>query len=40
VGPQKVTPKMATSIIEKVRLAGEIIPWGPYILYSVADKLK
>jgi hypothetical protein len=38
--PRKVTPRMTASIIGKVRSAGEIAPWGPYISFSVADTLK
>ena len=38
--PCKVTPRMTASIIGKVRSAGEIAPWGPYISFSVSDTLK
>jgi hypothetical protein len=38
--PRKVTPRMTASIIGKVRSAGEIAPWGPYISFSVTDTLK
>jgi hypothetical protein len=38
--PRTVTPRMTASIIGKVRAAGEIAPWGPYISFSVADTLK
>jgi hypothetical protein len=38
--PRHVSPKMVASIIGKVRSAGEIAQWGPYISFSVADKLK
>jgi hypothetical protein len=38
--PRKVTPRVTASIMGKVRSAGEIAPWGPYITFSVADTLK
>lgn len=38
--PRKVTPRMTASIMGKVRSAGEIAPWGPYLTFSVADLLK
>ena len=38
--PRKVTPGMTASIIGKVRSAGKIALWGPYISFSVADTLK
>lgn len=38
--PRKGTPRMMASIMGKVRSAGEIAPWGPYITFSVVDTLK
>jgi hypothetical protein len=38
--PRHVTPKIAASIMGKVRAAGEIAPWGAYISYSLADAIK
>jgi hypothetical protein len=38
--PRKVSPKVAASIMGKVRSASDIAPWGPYISFSLADALK
>ncbi len=38
--PTKVPPKLAASIMGKVRAAGEIAPWGPYISFSLANAIK
>jgi hypothetical protein len=38
--PRRVAPKVAASIMEKVRAAGEIAPWGPYVSFSLADSIK
>jgi hypothetical protein len=38
--PRKVTPKLAASIIGKLRSASAIAPWGPYLSFSIADQLK
>ena len=38
--PNKVPLKVAASIMGKVRAAGEIAPWGPYISYSLATAIK
>jgi hypothetical protein len=38
--PQRVPPKVAASILGKVRAAGLIAPWGPYISFSLADAIK
>jgi hypothetical protein len=38
--PNQVPPKVAASIMGKVRAAGEIAPWGPYISFSLATAIK
>ena len=38
--PHTVPPKVAASIMGKVRAAGNIAPWGPYISFSLADAIK
>ena len=38
--PSQVPPKIAASIMGKVRAAGNIAPWGPYISFSLADAIK
>jgi hypothetical protein len=38
--PNRVPPKVAASIMGKVRAAGNIAPWGPYISFSLADAIK
>ncbi len=38
--PTCVPPKVAASIMGKVRAAGNIAPWGPYISFSLADAIK
>jgi hypothetical protein len=38
--PSCVPPKVAASIMGKVRAAGNIAPWGPYISFSLADAIK
>jgi hypothetical protein len=38
--PRHVPPKVAASIMGKVRAAGEIAPWGPYVSFSLADSIK
>jgi hypothetical protein len=38
--PHCVPPKVAASIMGKVRAAGNIAPWGPYISFSLADAIK
>ena len=38
--PSKVPPKLVASIMGKVRAAGEIAPWGPYISFSLANAIK
>ena len=38
--PNCVPPKVAASIMGKVRAAGNIAPWGPYISFSLADAIK
>jgi hypothetical protein len=38
--PRKVPPKVAASILGKVRSAGDIALWGPYLSFSLADALK
>jgi hypothetical protein len=38
--PEQVPPKVAASIMGKVRAAGNIAPWGPYISFSLADAIK
>jgi hypothetical protein len=34
--PHKVPPKVAESILGKVRAAGAIAPWGPYVPFSLS----
>jgi hypothetical protein len=38
--PTQVPPKVAASIMGKVRAAGNIAPWGPYVSFSLADTIK
>jgi hypothetical protein len=38
--PDHVPPKVAASIMGKVRAAGQIAPWGPYVSFSLADAIK
>jgi hypothetical protein len=38
--PTRVPPKVAASILGKVRAAGLIAPWGPYISFSFAESIK
>jgi hypothetical protein len=38
--PLCVPPKVAASIMGKIRAAGNIAPWGPYISFSLADAIK
>jgi hypothetical protein len=38
--PNNVPPKVAASIMGKVRAAGQVAPWGPYVSFSLADAIK
>jgi hypothetical protein len=38
--PDSVPPKVAASIMGKVRAASEIAPWGPYVSFSLATAIK
>jgi hypothetical protein len=35
-----IKPKLAASILGKIRAVYDVVPWGPYILFSLAKGLK
>jgi hypothetical protein len=35
-----ITPKLAASILGKIRSVGDVAPWGPYISFSLSEGLK
>jgi hypothetical protein len=37
--PNQVPPKVAASILGKVRAAGQVAPWGPYVSFSLSTAI-